>query len=298
VFADVAREITVLVNPTSGGGRGARLAGPVTERLKGAGLDARWEAGRDAAESAELARRAVARGVDALVVVGGDGMIHLALQAVAGTSTPLGVVPAGSGNDLARALSLPRKDPLAAVDLVIAGQHRPIDLGKAGGTWFGTIFTTGFTGRVTDRLEAMPRLRGPVKYAVGTALEVRDFKPRPYVLELDGERWETDVLVLAIGNTSSLGGGVWICEGADPADGTFDVTVVGNVSRLDLAKLYPKLFTGRSFSHPAITRRKAKLVNVAAPATHGYADGEKLAPLPLTVECVSEAVRMFLPPKP
>ena len=298
MFADVAREITVLVNPTSGGGRGARLAGPVTERLKGAGLDARWEAGRDAAESAELARRAVARGVDALVVVGGDGMIHLALQAVAGTSTPLGIVPAGSGNDLARALSLPRKDPLAAVDLVIAGQHRAIDLGKAGGTWFGTIFTAGFTGRVTERVNTLHRLRGTLKYAAGVAAEVRDFKAHPYVLELDGERWETDALVIAIGNTSSFGGGVWICEGADPADGLFDVTVIGQVTRLDLAKLYPRLFTGRSFSHPAITRRKAKLVNVAAPATHGYADGEKLAPLPLTVECVPGALQLFLPPKP
>lgn len=274
------------------------MAGPVTERLRSAGLNARWEAGRDAGESAELARRAVSRGVDALVVVGGDGMIHLALQAVAGTKTPLGIVPAGSGNDMARALALPRKDPLAAVDLVIAGQHRAIDLGKAGATWFGTIFTAGFTGRVTERVNTMHRLRGTLKYAAGVAAEVRDFEAKPYVLELDGERWETNALVIAIGNTSSFGGGVWICEGADPADGQFDVTVIGQVSRLDLARLYPKLFTGRSFSHPAITRRKAKLVNVAAPQTNGYADGEKLAPLPLTVECVPEALEIFLPPKP
>ncbi len=273
------------------------MAAPVTERLRSAGLNARWEAGRDAAESAELARRAVARGVDALVVVGGDGMIHLTLQAVAGTKTPIGIVPAGSGNDMARALALPRKDPLAAVDLVIAGQHRAIDLGRAGATWFGTIFTAGFTGRVTERVNTMHRLRGTLKYAAGVAAEVRDFDAKPYVLELDGERWETNALVVAIGNTSSFGGGVWICEGADPADGQFDVTVIGQVSRLDLARLYPKLFTGRSFSHPAITRRKAKLVNVAAAETHGYADGEKLAPLPLTVECVPSALEIFLPPQ-
>src|SRR5690606_29579289 len=88
----VAREIVVLVNPTSGRGRGARLAEPVTDRLREAGLDARWEAGRDAAEAADMARRAVARGVDGLVIVGGDGMVRLALDAVAQTSTPLGVI--------------------------------------------------------------------------------------------------------------------------------------------------------------------------------------------------------------
>ncbi|MGH3490538.1 MAG: diacylglycerol kinase family protein, partial [Actinopolymorphaceae bacterium] len=176
------REIVVLVNPTSGRGRGARLADPVTERLREAGLNARWEAGRDATESVDMARRAVARGVDGLVIIGGDGMIHLALDAVAETATPLAVIPAGTGNDLARSLGIPVRDPLAAADIVVAGHTRSQDLGRVvradgdpdsgsvSGTranasgWFATVLCAGFDSRVAERVNRMTWPHGRLRY--------------------------------------------------------------------------------------------------------------------------------------
>ena len=127
----MARDIALLTNPTAGRGRGGKARGAVLERLRGAGLSVRDLSGQDADEALDLARAAVAEGVESLVVLGGDGMVHLGVQAVAGTGTPLGIIPVGTGNDVARYFDLPRKDPVAAADRVIAGATRQVDPDQA-----------------------------------------------------------------------------------------------------------------------------------------------------------------------
>ena len=133
----MTRHIALLVNPTSGKGRGGRLLEPVADRLRRSGLDVDVVTGRDADEAFDRLRDRVAAGVDGVVAVGGDGLVNIALQVVAGTDVPLGVVPAGTGNDIARALGLPCDDPCAAVDLVVRRRARQaVDLGRASGRWF------------------------------------------------------------------------------------------------------------------------------------------------------------------
>ena len=127
----MTREIALLTNPTAGRARGAKARGVVLERLRSAGLSVRDLSGKDADEALDLARAAVPDGVDALVVVGGDGMVHLGVQAVADTGTALGIIPAGTGNDVARYFDLPRKDPVAAADAVIRATTRQVDLAGA-----------------------------------------------------------------------------------------------------------------------------------------------------------------------
>lgn len=290
------------MNPTAGRGRGSRLGEPLAERFGEAGIRATVEAGRDAVEAEELAVAAIARGIDALVVVGGDGMVQIALRAVAGGSTPLGVIPTGTGNDLARALGLPRTDPLAAADIVIAGHTRTIDLGKAadlgktGTRWFSTIACAGFDSRVAERVSKMRWPRGRRRYDLATLAELRVFRPTPFTLELDGEEWRTDALQVAVGNTASYGGGLRICEGADPADGQFLVSVIAAVSIPELVRLFPKLSKGTHADHPAVRTRLAKQVTVAAAGVTAYADGERVGPLPLTFECVPASLPVFVPP--
>jgi diacylglycerol kinase (ATP) len=294
----VAREIVVLVNPTSGRGRGARLAEPVTDRLREAGLDARWEAGRDAAEAADMARRAVARGVDGLVIVGGDGMVRLALDAVAQTSTPLGVIPAGTGNDLARAIGIPVRDPLAAADIVVAGFTRSHDLGRTPDGWFATVLCAGFDSRVAERMQTMTWPRGRMRYDVAVLAELGRFRTQHFVLDLDGEEEHANALLVAVGVTRSYGGGLRICEAADPTDGMLDVTVVGAIRRRELVWMFPKLSKGTHVGHPALTTYRAKKVTLSSDDVTAYADGEPVAPLPLTVECVPGALQVFAPPPP
>jgi diacylglycerol kinase (ATP) len=278
------REIALLTNPTAGKGRaaGARLV--ALPRLQDAGIAVRDLVGRDADEALDLARGAVADGVEALVVVGGDGMVNLGVRAVVGTGARLGVVPAGSGNDVARYLDLPRDDPAAATDRVIASRTRTIDLARVGDRHFVTVMAAGFDAVVNERANAMTWPRGQMRYNLATLAELRTFHPLAYTLDLDGEVLRTRAMLVAVGNGPSFGGGLRITEGASLEDGLLDVVVIGPMSRAGLVRTYPKLFRGTHVHHPQYSRYRVRRVTVAAPGITAYADGERLGALPLTVE--------------
>ncbi len=197
------------------------------------------------ADDAErFARRAVAEGCGALVVCGGDGIVHLALQAVAGTHTALGVIPAGSGNDFARAAGIPLGDLPAAVATICGGHSVSMDLGRANGRWFGTVLASGFDSRVTDRMNSMRWPRGKARYHAAIVAELAAFRPLPFVLEVDGERREVEAMLVAVGNGSTYGGGMRICPAARTDDGLFDVTVITTLSRAKLIRLFPRVYPG------------------------------------------------------
>ena len=167
------REIALLTNPTSGGGRGARHRDVALARLRESGFIVRNLQGRDGDEALDLARGCVADGVEALVVCGGDGLVHLGVQAVAGTGVPLGLIPSGTGNDVARYLGLPRTDPVAAADRVIASRRRTIDLARSGDRWFVTVLAAGFDAIVNERANAMTWPRGQMRYNLATLAELK-----------------------------------------------------------------------------------------------------------------------------
>ncbi|MBM7168253.1 diacylglycerol kinase [Streptomyces sp. G44] len=293
-------EITLFVNPTAGRGRGAHAAQPAASALRDRGFSVRTVIGENAPDALRRAREAVEGGTAALIAVGGDGMVSLALQTVAGTRTPLGVIAVGTGNDFARALRLPVREPGAAARLVAEAlkqtRTRSIDLGRVDGTWFGTVLASGFDSRVNDRGNRMRWPTGRFKYDLAMAAELAAFKPVPYRITLDGGHvHEVEATLVAVGNGSSYGGGMRICAGAEPDDGLFDITVVGACSRTTLLTVFPRVYRGTHLDHPAVTVHRAATVELVAPAITGYADGEPLGALPLTAECVPGAVRVLAP---
>ncbi|MFD5570592.1 diacylglycerol kinase [Streptomyces cadmiisoli] len=293
-------EITLFVNPTAGRGRGARAARPAASALRAAGFQVRTVMGENPEDALARARAAVADGTGALVAVGGDGMVNLALHAVAGTDTPLGLVPAGTGNDFARALGLPIRDPDAAGRGVAEGLRddriRAIDLGRVGDRWFGTVLASGFDSRVNDRGNRMRWPSGRLKYDVAMIAELAAFRPFPYRITLDdGAVTEIEATLVAVGNGPSYGGGMRICPGADPGDGLFDVTVVGDCSRTTLLRVFPTVYRGGHIGHPKVSVHRASQVELMAEGITGYADGEPLGPLPLTARCIPGAVRVVVP---
>ncbi|MFE9625428.1 diacylglycerol kinase [Streptomyces sp. NPDC006527] len=293
-------EITLFVNPTAGRGRGARAALPAASALRAAGYSVRTVFGKDAGDALARARAAVADGTGALVAVGGDGLVHLALQAVAGTRTPLGLVPVGTGNDFARALGLPVRDPAAAGRLVAdslqGARIRDVDLGRVGDRWFGTVLASGFDSRVNDRGNRMRWPAGRARYDLAMLAELAAFRPFPYRITLgDGAVREVEATLVAVGNGSSYGGGMRICPGADLTDGLFDVTVVGGCGRATLLRVFPRVYRGTHVEHPEVTVYRAARGEMAAPGVTGYADGEPLGPLPLSARCVPGAVRIVGP---
>ncbi|AVH98304.1 diacylglycerol kinase [Streptomyces sp. WAC00288] len=316
-------DITLFVNPTAGRGRGAQAARPALDALRDAGLSVRTVLGHDAADALRRAREAVADGTGALVAVGGDGMVSLALEVVAGTPVPLGIIAAGTGNDFARTLGLPVRDPAAAAR-VAAGilkdtGGRAVDLGRvtsggtaatgtsaagtatagAGARWYATVLASGFDSRVNDRGNRMRLPVGRFKYDLAILAELAAFRPVPYRLTLDGGRIvEVDATLVAVGNGTSYGGGMRICADARTDDGLLDVTVVGDCDRTTLLKVFPRVYKGTHLDHPEVTTYRTRTLALDAPDTTGYADGEPLGPLPLAVECVPAALRVLAPDTP
>jgi len=289
------RELALLTNPTAGKGKGARTAAMALPRLLEAGYDVRSLAGRSPEEAMELARQCVADGIEALVVCGGDGMVHLGVQAVAGTDTPLGIIPAGTGNDVARYLDLPRSDPAHAADVVARGKERVIDLARVGSVYFVTVLAAGFDAIVNERANAMAWPKGQMRYNLATLAELRVLAPIPYVLELDGVEERLEATLVAVGNGPSFGGGLRITEGAELDDGMLDVVVIRPLSKLGLLRTYPKLFKGTHVHAPQYQHHRVRRVTVAAPGIVAYADGERIGALPLTIEVVPGALRVLVP---
>ncbi|WP_067171498.1 diacylglycerol kinase family protein [Microtetraspora niveoalba] len=304
-------DLVVLVNPAARGGRAGRVAGPVVRRLREGGRDVRVIVGASAEDALHRARTAVALGADALVAVGGDGLVHLAVQAVAGTGVPLGIVPAGTGNDIADALGVPR-DPLAAAAVAVGDESsgtviRAVDAariaGEGGDRWFAGVVACGFDSRVNERANGITWPPGMAKYLVALVQELRAFTPIPFriVLEREGdtEVVEREAMLVAVANTRSYGAGMRVCPDARPDDGLLDVLVLGAVPKGEFLRTFPKVYRGGHVGHPAVTIRRAARVTLEA-ADQGagvvaYADGERVGPVPVTCSVEPGALRVLLP---
>lgn len=293
--------IAVLANRTAGKGRNAHLLDEALVRLAGRGAEPVLLDAHDAPTALAAAQAAVDGGADALVAFGGDGTVHLAVQAVAGTATPLGIVPAGTGNDFADAVGLPA-DPLGAAEAVAtalaAGSVRAVDAvratdGLGRSRWWSTILCAGFDSAVNERANRMRWPRGPRRYDLAILAELVRLAPHPFTLELDGVPWSGPAVLVAVGNSPSYGGGMRMCPAADPADGLLDVTIVGPVSRTTLIRVKPRLYTGTHVDHPLVTTARACVVTLAAEGVGAYADGEAFGPLPVTTTCMPGALRIL-----
>jgi diacylglycerol kinase (ATP) len=297
----VIREVGLLVNPVAGHGKAVAAARRARSRFAALGVQVRDLVGADAADSQELARAAVSDGIDALVVVGGDGMIHLALPALVGTDTPLGVIPAGTGNDQAREYGWPRKDPERAAEIVAAGEVRTVDVGKASTgdgkhTYFGSVLAAGFDSLVSDRTNRMRWPHGRARYNVAMLAEFVNLRPLPFVVTLaDGTVLERDVLLVAVGNTQSYGGGMRITPAADPTDGVFDVTIGGAATRRDVLRMTPSVYRGKHVARAEVQVLRTTSLRLESPGINAYADGEYLGPLPVDVTLVPHALRVLVP---
>ncbi|WP_316524460.1 diacylglycerol kinase [Kitasatospora brasiliensis] len=295
------RRVAVLTNPAAGIGHAGPAAHRATARLRALGLQVEPHAGRSPEDAVRLAREAAADGVDAVAVVGGDGMINLALQALAGTPVPLGVIPAGTGNDHAREYGLPLGAPEAAADVIAAGRTRGVDLGRITGPdgavrWYGTVLATGFDSLVSDRANRLRWPRGRMRYNLAIVAEFANLRPLPFRITLaDGTVIERDLTLAAVGNTRSYGGGMLMCPAALPDDGLLDVTLVDAMPRLRIARFFPTLLKGAHTSHPEVTTLRTESLRIESPGITAYADGEFIASLPVDVAVAKSALRVLVP---
>ncbi len=288
-------DIAVLVNPTAGAGRGLAVGREVTARFAAAGRQVRELAGCSAVETEWLAAQAVSDGVPVVVAVGGDGMVHAAIQVLAGTDTALGVVPCGTGNDFARSVGIPLKRPRAAAEAITAGHRKKVDLARAGDRWFAAVLASGFDSKVNDRGNRMRWPRGRARYNLAMVAELAAFRPLRYQLRLDDQQLDLTAMLVAVGNGPSYGGGMKICPAASLTDGLLDVTVISQLSRAKLVRLFPSVYSGTHLRYAEVLTFRTASISLSAPGVTAYADGEFIDVLPLTCTAMPGALQVLVP---
>jgi len=268
--------IHLLMGPDAGRGRADGAAATVDQTVRGEGHEPVDITGADAPESARAVREAVARGAERVIVVGGDGMVHLALQAVAGSNTVLGVVPVGTGNDFARAFDVDTKAPVDEATRRALGPAKTIDAIHSDRGWVASVATAGFSGDVNKRANGLRWPKGPKRYTVATLIEIPRMRSREIRLVVDGQAHDLDVALLAVANTAWFGGGMQICPDARPDDGQLDVTVVRKIGRVALLRYFPMVFSGSHLSHPKTSTYRGRTISIECDALDVWGDGEEL----------------------
>lgn len=284
----------LLCNPTSGGGRGGKIKEQVISHLQSQELDFLDLSGVNA-DAAKMNLKALdLERISNLIVIGGDGLVHLAIQKLARSTVPLLIIPAGTGNDFARSLGLNINKPLENLSLLNEMKSTGVDLGLVAGEYFAQILSTGFDSLVNERANQMRFIRGRMKYNVAIAQVLSTFKPRSYSFRVDEVHLESKAMLIAVSNGKSYGGGMMISPMSDLQDGYLDVMILGPVSRFEFLRVFPKVYSGSHINHPAVKFLKAKNVAISANAV-AYADGERVGELPIEVSIVEKCLRVLIP---
>ena len=297
------KRIVVAINPQASFGRSRAVGPAVVHTLRAAGHDVTSLTEPDFEQLLAAAAHELTTKPDALVVVGGDGMVNLGVNLVATTGTPLGIVPSGTGNDMSRGLSIPVGNTEAAIEALLEALTRPprvIDAGLVthpdGSTsWYACVLSAGFDAIVNERANLMRWPRGRQRYNLALLRELAMLKPIRYRLELDGIASETDAVLVAVGNNTSLGGGMLVTPDASLDDGLLDVLVVQPLSRTAFLRIFPRVFKGTHVTDPRVTISRARRIRIDAAEIVAYADGERVAALPIEVEVRPGALRVLAP---
>lgn len=293
--------LVVAINPTSGKGKARGLGQQAVDLFRAQGWSVDVVVGSSEPDLRQRLGDRLALAHRALVVVGGDGIVHSAIQVLMDyPGTDLGIVPAGTGNDVARALGLSESDPLSAVKVIctrLESGSRKVDLGQMVHgrevSRFGAVYSAGFDALVNERANRLRFPRGTSRYTIAMLLELSTLRPRQYRLVMDGEVVDTEALLVAVANTESFGGGMRIVPDTPIDDGLLQVFWVSPLSRANFVRLYPRVFSGAHVTHPAVTIRPAKAVRIEVDDIVGYADGERAGPLPVDIRVLPGALKVL-----
>ncbi len=288
----------IVINPVSGGGKGAVLGREVAGYFAKHDLDytviTATTAQKLKSNLDTFLDLPEGRNCQGVIAVGGDGLAHLVIQSVAPRRVPFTVIPAGTGNDLVRALGWDLDSITTQLNFVTTEKPTPIDLGMVDSEWFGAILSTGFDSVVNERANQMSWPKGPMKYNLAIARELPSFQPISYTIELDTQALQVEAMLIAVANGSSYGGGMQVCPDASMHDGLFDVMILHPVSKVEFMKVFPKVFKGEHISHPQVRIYRSAKAAISSNAI-AYADGERIGGLPVRAECMAGAGLSWTP---
>ena len=285
----------LVINPVSGQGKGATVGTYVAGFLKQRSIDYTIVTGNNSVALMDHLQTFINKNSDCegVIAVGGDGLLHILLQRIVPAQIPFTLIPAGTGNDFVRTMGWDLEDIDSQLESVLTNRPSTIDLGLVDGEWFGAILSTGFDSVVNEKANSMRWPKGPMKYNAAIATELPRFKPRHYEITLDDRIVSTEAMLIAVANGRSYGGGMLVCPNASISDGYFDVMVLHPVTKLEFVKVFPRVFAGTHVTHPAVEILRSKTVRIESKAV-AYADGERIGQLPVSAECISNAVQTWV----
>ena len=291
------RPLAVLVNPSSGGGRTKALLPRFGDELDKRHLAFRVESTRSAEHAVDLALRAADAG-ELPVVMSGDGLVGIVGGALAGGDVPLGIFPAGRGNDLARVLDIP-SEPAGAVSVIASWQARTIDVGEANGQRFLGIASVGFDSECNRIANETKLIKGRFVYAYSVPRALIAWKPARFTLRVGEENMRFSGWSVAAANSSTFGGGMRVAPDASLDDGEFDIVMVGETGKLRYLSNLPKVFKGTHVDNEEVRIVRARSLELSASRPFAvYADGEHLTDLPASLRVLPRALSVVAPPAP
>lgn len=301
----------LVVNPAAALGRGARVAARVSRALRRAGVASITVSSPSAARCQVEVARVAAQGVRGLILVGGDGLISVALQVAAARTLPVALVPAGSGNDFARQFGLPRS-PRKAVRALLNANPRRVDLGLVRyrgpdgdprEKWFAGGLSIGFDAAINRRANALRLPIGPLRYVAGLFAEIAALQMREFWVSCPGTaggpgaagtaRRRYTGLLATVMNIRTLGGGIPISPRSRTDDGLLELVEVAHSGKLRLLSVLGLLARGRHEALPEVTISSVSSVSIEAGDEIAFADGDEVGTGPFQVRVMPGALTLL-----
>ncbi len=275
------RKYYFIVNPVAGRGKGRLLGERLQKRLPELKIDFELKYTNAPWHAAELAKKA-ASAFETIVVAGGDGTLHEALNGLASaqggvSGKTMALIPEGSGNDFARALNIP-VDMEQALKVLLHGHKKSIDVGLANKRYFHNGLGVGFDAWVVDTAMKVKHLRGNAIYLYSVLRTLIAFRPKDILLKYNGKTDQTDHFMVTVGNGVSLGGGFYLTPDAVIDDNLFDLCIIQNMPKLSIIKNLIKVYSGRHKDDPRVQMDRTEKLTIES--EHGFAfhaDGELIS---------------------
>lgn len=255
------KNIRIIANPKAGRGRGEKVLNELKSSFKVREIEIIVT--RLPGQTSELSAKAVEDGIQRLIVLGGDGSIGEAANGLVGSDCELGIVPAGTGNDIARSLKIPLS-PIRAMQVAVHGYSRKFDVGQDHDTCFFSVLGIGFPADVAEQANQMIWLKGSAAFFFGMYRTLIGMRKVPVQIELDDREFSLDCTSIMIQNTPYTGGGLLMAPDASMDDGLLDVILVGDIGKLDLMLNFPRIYWGGHLKHPKFAAFKSRNVKITS----------------------------------
>ena len=293
--------VAIIANPMAGNGRARKIAMSAQQAIAAKGIATTLHQPTSLKELQQISLEVCAQESSVVLACGGDGTVHQVLQAVIPAGVTFGIIPAGTGNDIAWSLGFTRKANTALFEQLAASIHgnqsRMIDASlithDEEQIWSLGVISAGFDSAINERANRMTFGRGTTRYIVALLAEMRPFKLHHYEVVMDDRRLSSSALLIAVGNGGCYGGGMRICPNASMTDGLLDITWVDKAPRRTILRIFPKIFSGRHVEHKLVHTYQAKKISIDSPDSMIYADGERIGPPPVTIEVIPQAIRVI-----